>query len=441
MEINQKQRQEQHLAMTPEMLTSIAILQLSGTSLIDFLTEEAQSNPALDSDEAIRQTERMSEAMELVRLTPFMDRQSTPLSGEPHEYSGDLPIAAQTTFSEYLLEQIHLMKLSKAVRDACILIVESLDEWGYLRIEDEISLKQLPAFEAALEIVQSLEPYGVGARNLAESMIIQLRSRGIKDPTLEKLLSSDLELLASGQFEVINERYGLKDSKAVLDLVRTLNPRPASGFGEESTPFYVIPDLTFSVDKDEITVSLNEALSPKISVSSHYLSMLKNLDPDQRVLYRQYVKRLSGIIEALEKRNQTLMKIGERIAFYQKDLLLGKTAYRKPLRMSQIAKETGLNVSTISRAVRDKYADVNGRILPLRIFFSSGFQVSGQAYSRQEILDRILQLIQEEDRDHPLSDQKLTDILSSAGIPIKRRTVAKLREELAIPPSFRRNKK
>lgn len=441
MEIRQNQKPEQRLAMTPQMLTSIAILQLSGTGLMDFLSEEAQSNPALDSDEVLKQTQQMSEAMELIRLTPYVDGDRDRVSTGQAEFSGDLPIEATQTFADHLIGQIDLIKLPKAVRDAAVLIAESLDEWGYLRPEDADSLDRLPQFEAGLAVVQGLDPSGVGARDLPECLIIQLRNQAIHDQKLEEILRYDLDLLADGQFDLIEQRYGVKTAQAYLALVKTLHPRPAASFTVDFTPAYVIPDLTFDINGDAIQVTLNQALTPKISVSSNFLAILQNLSEDQKPLYQQYIRRLTGIIDAVEKRNQTLLRIGERIADWQQDFFRGKTAYQRPLSMSSLAQEIGLNVSTVSRAVRDKYVTVNGKVIPLKLFFEPGYYRAEQSFSKAEITDRILHLIQTENPDRPLSDQKLTDRLTAAGVPIKRRTVTKYREEQNIPVSFKRHKK
>ena len=441
MEINQHQKQEQRLAMTPQMLTSIAILQLSGTDLMDFLTEEAQSNPALDSDEVLVQTDRMSAAMELVRLTPYIDQNQDTLPASSDGFVGDLPIEATKTFADHLITQINLIKLPKGTRDAAVLISQSLDEWGYLRPEDEDSLEGLPDFQAGLTVVQSLEPSGVGARGLPECLIIQLRHQNIHNSTLEKIIQFDLELLAAEQFDLINERYDITNAQTFLTLIKKLNPKPAAAFQTDSPIFYVIPDLTFEIKADQITVILNEALIPKISVSSRFLAMLQAMEPDQKPLYKQYIRRLLGIIEAVEKRNNTLLRIGERIAFYQTNFILGKTTYQTPLSMSTVAKEIGLNVSTVSRAVREKYVSVNGKVVRLKNYLEPGYYKDDQAYSTAEIKDRIRNLIQTELPEHPLSDQRLTNLLTTAGIAIKRRTVAKYREAQNIPVSYKRHKK
>lgn len=435
---SQQQKQEQHFALTQGMLTALSVLEFSGTDLMEFIQQEAQSNPALDSDEVMKETARMQESIQLTRLLPYHDLSGDSLARDNEP--GELLVEDKKSFAEHLSQQIRLLKLSPEVQRTALWIAQSLDENGYLRGQDLNSLSSLPSFHQALLAVQSQEPAGIGARDLTECLILQLHERQIRDPVLEQIVRDDLSLLAAGSFDEINERYQTSDAARYLDLIRTLNPKPAASFYSGAEAVYVIPDLNFERIGGEIRVSLNRALTPKISVSPNFLEMLRQMGPDQRPLYLQYVRRLTGIIDAMEKRNRTLLRLGELIARHQRAHLLGQSRYPLPLTMSEAARQLDLSVSTVSRAVKDKYLAFENALIPLSFFFTRGMAAKDGIASKSEVKDKIRALVERPD-PKPISDQKIAELLQKEGYVIQRRTVAKYRKAMQLAGAYERNQK
>ena len=438
MEIRQQQKMEQQLALTQEMLTSLNILQLSGTELLEFLAREAQTNPALDSDQIVGEIDRVNRQLVPDRLAAYQDSQSADPAGSG---DGPEPVQAGESFQEYLLEQLKWLDVSPSQLALGRTIIASLDERGYLPEDEVPTLAANPGFGDALALVQSLEPAGIAARSLSESLILQLRRRGIRDPRLETLLTEDLAALAGPDHDILAQRYPGIDVTALLELIRTLDPRPVAAFAPREPVSFVLPDLTFAIDGDQISVTLNRPLIPKISISSDYLRLLEQMDGEEKLLSRNYVRRLTGIIEAMEKRNTTLLRVGQAIARHQAALLLGRSPWLSPLTMSELAGELELSVSTVSRAVRDKYVQVGPLVQPLHRYFTRGGPRDHAMGSRDRIQALIAELISAENPDKPLSDQRISELLAQRGIRLSRRAVTKYRLQLDLAPRHQRHKK
>lgn len=438
MEIRQQQKMEQQLALSQEMLTSLNILQLSGTELFDFLAQEAQSNPALDSDQTMGEIDRINRQVITDRLAAYQNSPFAHPEGSPDRLE---PIQGAESFQEYLLEQLTWLDVSPRQLTLGRALIASLDERGYLP-EDEVRILAMdPGFDDALTLIQSLEPAGIAARSLSESLILQLRRRGIRDSRLETLLTEDLAALAGADHEILSQRYPGIDVTALLELVRTLDPRPVAAFAPREPVIYILPDLTFTIDGDQISVTLNRPLIPKISISSDYLRLLEQMDGEEKLLSRNYVRRLTGIIEAMEKRNTTLLRVGQAIAHHQQELLLGRSPWLSSLTMSELAAELDLSVSTISRAVRDKYVQAGAQIHPLQSYFTRGGPRNQAMGSRGQIHGIITELIGGENPEKPFSDQRISEILGQRGIQLSRRAVTKYRLQLELPPRHQRHKK
>ncbi|PKK38959.1 RNA polymerase sigma-54 factor RpoN [Clostridiaceae bacterium JG1575] len=435
MELSQHQRTELHLSLTQEMLTSIGILELSGSDLLDFLVAESQSNPALDPDEALIQADRAKEALALSRIAPLLSDPTDPAFPQDEVSEGDplLFIPSPTSLCAYLTAQLGEMPLAPQVLQSALWIVNQLDERGYFHPEDqEAAPPHYSHWTEARFAVQSLDPPGIGARDLTECLILQLRAKGHEDPILEALLREDLDALAKGAFGPLERKYGSRDFEADLLLLRSLTPKPAVGYSDGSIPQTLLPDLTFASKGDAVQVTLNHQFIPRLKVSGRYLSMLQQLEPQEQPLYQQYLRRISGILEAIEKRNETLLRIGECIAAHQREYLLSKIADPLPLTMNEVADELRMNPSTVSRAVKDKYVRLDQRIVALRFFFPLGVATAqGDKTNRSAVLKRLESLILSETK--PYSDAKLAHLLSLQGVQVSRRTVTKYRELLGFP--------
>lgn len=442
MEMIHNQKLEQQLALTQEMLTSLSILEYSGTELLDYLLEESQSNPALDSDEAIIQSDRLCESLEFIRVSSLSEA-SAPMEVDD-DSSFEQTLVREDTLQDHLIWQLRTMQLDGTLCSAALWIVQNLDEDGYLR-EFAPPADDLAIFSEALSIVQSLDPAGIGASDLAECLILQLRRLGKSSETLEAIIREDLVALSQWRFAEIDQKYGFTGSEAVLELIRELNPRPSAGFSAGVPVNYVIPEITYLIHETStgqiIETQLNNELIPKITVSPRYLDLIKNADPADEPALLLYVQRLHGIIDAIEKRNTTLLRVGQAIAAKQENLILGGSASPAPLTMKAIAEELELNISTVSRCIRGKYVRVRDRVIPLKSFFQTGLAGTDSDVSQSRALEVLKNFIETEEKSDPLSDEKLAVLLNEQGIPIKRRTVAKYRGLLDIDSAAARKRK
>lgn len=447
MELTHSQKQQQQLALSQEMLTSLNVLELSGTELMDFVLEESQSNPAMDSDAALDQSEKLCDSMEFVRVSALA-RSSAPTEQDEDEPRFEESVPMENTLSDHLMWQLQALHLDSNLCMIARWIINNLDEDGYLREGSYPSAISETSFETALDIVQSLDPPGVGARTLQENMILQLRRKELSNETLEKIIQFDLEALAAWKFPYINKKYGTEESEQFLKLIQELNPRPSAGFSSGAPVHYVIPEVTYQIIKKGsnrfIETQLNNEMVPKITVSQRYLDLIKHADPETEPTLQLYIQRLNSIIESIEKRNDTLIRVSQAIAKNQEKMILGDTSSPEPLTMQSVADELDLNVSTISRCVRGKFVRLQDRIVPMKDFFEtgvSGNSAQGTDLGQSQIMEVLKQLIENEDKKKPLSDAKLTARLNEKGIEIKRRTVAKYRDLLGFETASARKRK
>lgn len=248
MELTHSQKQQQQLALSQEMLTSLNVLELSGTELMDFVLEESQSNPAMDSDAALDQSEKLCDSMEFVRVSALA-RSSAPTEQDEDEPRFEESVPMENTLSDHLMWQLQALHLDSNLCMIARWIINNLDEDGYLREGSYPSAISETSFETALDIVQSLDPPGVGARTLQENMILQLRRKELSNETLEKIIQFDLEALAAWKFPYINKKYGTEESEQFLKLIQELNPRPSAGFSSGAPVHYVIPEVTYQISE------------------------------------------------------------------------------------------------------------------------------------------------------------------------------------------------
>lgn len=440
MEMIHSQKQEQQLALTQDMLTSLHVLELTGTELMDFILEESQSNPALDSDEALAQTERLCDSLEFIRVSSCVRTTNIVEQGDETNFEETVPL--DETLLDHLIGQIQTMPVDGRLCSAALWIAYNLDADGYFKETALSPSMDEETFHNALAIIQSLDPAGVGARDLAESMILQLRRLGRSSDLIEQIVRSDLEALAKWRFDEINRKYGISGSEKYLELIRELSPRPSAGFSSGTPVQYVIPEINYEVRERDgqqiIEPHLTHELVPNITVSQRYLDLIKGADPKEEPVLQLYIRRLHGIIESIEKRNDTLLKVARAIGEKQSRLIVGDSASFEPLTMREIGQELGLNTSTISRCVRGKYVRFRDKVVPMKDFFQGALTSQTSEVSPSQVMALLKRLIESEDKYRPLSDQKLMELLNEQGIEIKRRTVAKYRMLLGVETSSTR---
>ena len=457
-------RLSQHLAMTPRLQQAIRLLQLSTMELHTEVREALDSNLMLELDEdddpgAGGETEVVPADIprELPVDTVWEDiYDSAPVngSGPAGEFNGADLIArrAQTeSLRDRLDWQISLMRLSDTDRIIAAALIDAVDDDGYLvltleDVRDSLDPRRLTLeqVEAVLRQIQSLDPPGVAARGPAECLAIQLRQLPAgtewRDVALT-LVTGHLQALASKNYAQLMAALGLgkHELQCVIDLIRSLSPRPGAAV-QPSAPEYVIPDVFVRKENGAWKVELNPDVSPRLRINTRYAGLIRRSDDsaDNRTL-KSHLQEARWFIRSLLNRGETLLKTATCIVERQKGFLEHGEEAMKPMVLADVAHTIGMHESTISRATTGKYMHTPRGLFELKYFFSSHVHTaSGSEASSTAVRAVLRKLIASENPARPLSDQKLKEILSGQGIRIARRTVAKYRDEMAIPSSTER---
>ena len=386
---------------------------------------------------------------------------------ETHNYSADddprgeeIPFSIGSTFHEYLLEQIGERSLTDEERAVAEYVVGSIDDNGWLTRTAEQMVDDL-AFRSGIEVtdeqmqkvvdmVRSLDPPGVGAYNLQDCLLIQLRRR--PETPANKLATRIIERYFTDfhkrHFERIRQRLDLTEDemKDVLAEIGHLNPKPGNSFGGtlyEASGNQVTPDFYVTTEDGQLVVALNTGDIPDLRINEEYVSMLDSLNQDRKSkgnkegirFIKQHMDSAKWFIDAIRQRNETLMRTMEAIVRFQHDYFVeGDETYLKPMILQDIANATGYDVSTISRVSNSKYVQTDFGTFPLKHFFSEGLATElGDEVSTREIKKVLREVISKEDKRHPLNDDQLVRLLKMENYIVARRTVAKYREQLGIP--------
>lgn len=485
----------QQLTMTPQLQQAIRLLQLSTLDLQQEIQNALDSNPLLDVDEDFdnepsqdinSQREDTSEVKsddnqsdeptaaddwsenipdELstdsewddtwqASAAPTSMTESHSGSSSGDDYDMDSRNGSTDDLQDHLLWQLNLTPMSDNDHLIAINIIEGVDDDGYLKVElDDIvsSLDpeleiELDEVEAVLHLLQQFEPSGVCARNLQECLSLQLRQLPQETPWLplaQTLIDEHIELLGSKDYASLMRKLKVKEEelKVVIRGIQELNPRPGSQI-DPQTSEYVIPDVMVRKIKGEWRVELNPEIAPKLRINDHYASMVKRADSSaDNNFIKDHLQEARWFLKSLQSRNETLLKVAMKIVEYQQDFLEQGDEAMKPLVLHDIAEAVGMHESTISRVTTQKYMHTPRGIYELKYFFSSHVSTtSGGECSSTAIRAMIKKLIAAESAKKPLSDSKIANVLEEEGIKVARRTVAKYREAMHIPPSNERKR-
>lgn len=442
--------QSQRLALSQSMQQSLQCLALPVQDLCSFLEEAALSNPLLEVEtprpETLETGQAVNAAEERIPLEfrdePFRSRRREPDGGSDFTALVSHP----PTFAEYLNEQLGQMRqLSGEMLELCRFLVGCLNSAGYL----DCPLEELAAeagestfhMEQALFVVQALDPPGTGARSLEECLLLQLAQTKEFTELNIHLIRSGLPLLAEKDYTALSRQLNAPPAKIrrAAEVIRSLNPIPSRGFYTETPTSYVVPEAAIRVENNRIIVEMNDRALPRVSLDSSYCAMLGNADCREAQPYlREKMAEAKGLMGNLQKRRSTMARLLEAVTRIQRDYFLcGKPLV--PMTMRQLAEELELNFSTVSRAVREKYIEYGGKVIPLRSLFSASLQTTDMGVvSAESAKQQLRRFISAEDSRSPLSDEALSDALASVGILISRRTVAKYRSALGIPTASAR---
>ena len=466
-------RLSQQLAMTPQLQQAIRLLQLSTLELQQELqqalernplleqidtheeidTRETQDSETLDTADALEQKE-MPEELPLDASWDTIYTAGTP-SGTSGDYIDDeLPVyqgETTQTLQDYLMWQVELTPFSDTDRAIATSIVDAVDETGYLTVpledilesigDEEIDIDEV---EAVLKRIQRFDPVGVAAKDLRDCLLIQLSQFDKTTPWLEEarlIISDHLDLLANHDFRTLMRVTRLKEDvlKEAVNLIQSLDPRPGQSI-QTGEPEYVIPDVLVRKHNGHWTVELNSDSIPRLQINQHYASMCNNArnDGDSQFI-RSNLQDAKWLIKSLESRNDTLLRVSRCIVEQQQAFFEQGEEYMKPMVLADIAQAVEMHESTISRVTTQKYLHSPRGIFELKYFFSSHVNTEGGGEASSTAIRALVKkLIAAENPAKPLSDSKLTSLLSEQGIMVARRTVAKYRESLSIPPSNQR---
>lgn len=438
--ISLKTELRQELKLTPQLLQSMEMLQMTSQELLEYIGRAVEENPVLEQEDLSVSNHAYDE---LRQKASWIDAGGYASSFTHTE--GDLPEQGAVdrdleSLSAFLCDQLDRKKLPPPLLALSKYIAELVDEDGYLTDEDLDGLTELqipqPLIDEALEIVQQLEPAGVGARTLSECLLLQLERQKAPSPAVLDIVARFLPELGRRHYGVICRETGLSmdDVQQAEKIISTLEPYPGRSFQPEVSAVYVRPDV-FIVETDGVLeVVLNEYYLPRISISSYYTRLLRESDEkDTRAYLRQKMQQAKWLLDSLDRRGGTLRRCAEAILAAQLPFFSGESDSLSPMNLSSLAETLHLHPSTISRTVHGKYLQCRQGTYPMRYFFSRA--IGSQGASRQSVKLKLLALVKEEDPKRPLSDQKLSELLSSGGAVVARRTVAKYRMELGIGSS------
>ncbi|HBA3725439.1 TPA: RNA polymerase factor sigma-54 [Escherichia coli] len=466
-------RLSQQLAMTPQLQQAIRLLQLSTLELQQELQQALESNPLLEQIDTHEEIDtRETQDSETLDTADALEQKEMPeelpldaswdtiyTAGTPSGTSGDyiddeLPVyqgETTQTLQDYLMWQVELTPFSDTDRAIATSIVDAVDETGYLTVpledilesigDEEIDIDEV---EAVLKRIQRFDPVGVAAKDLRDCLLIQLSQFDKTTPWLEEarlIISDHLDLLANHDFRTLMRVTRLKEDvlKEAVNLIQSLDPRPGQSI-QTGEPEYVIPDVLVRKHNGHWTVELNSDSIPRLQINQHYASMCNNArnDGDSQFI-RSNLQDAKWLIKSLESRNDTLLRVSRCIVEQQQAFFEQGEEYMKPMVLADIAQTVEMHESTISRVTTQKYLHSPRGIFELKYFFSSHVNTEGGGEASSTAIRALVKkLIAAENPAKPLSDSKLTSLLSEQGIMVARRTVAKYRESLSIPPSNQR---
>lgn len=442
---SQQQKQVQKMYMTQQLQQSIQMLQFNQDDLMNFLSQKALGNPLIE-----------------VTVSQDSSFESMPLSAsKTHSFDSDdkqnminqIP-DTHTSLFELVNEQIHLTMRNTYLRELVLWLTEYLDTNGYITITIEEASRLTGAEEIqildALTLLQQLDPPGVGARNLQECLMLQTERDETAPNMAYLILEEAFEGFANRKWKEITKKFDitLAEIQEIYDYIQTLTPNPGAIYNDTAGQ-YIKPDLIVKIEENHLTVLSVKTGLPVISFQrDYYQNMQKVDDTDVKQFMKEKYMEYEWLQRSLAQRGETILRVGAAIVEKQKAFFLDPQHPIKPLVLKEIAEELKIHESTVSRSVNGKYLETRFGVFELKHFFTNALKSSKNTFqtdssedlSAENVKKTISELIHSEDKKSPLSDQKIADLLDEEGIEISRRTVAKYRKALQIPPSSKRKR-
>ncbi|MGM0577203.1 MAG: RNA polymerase factor sigma-54 [Myxococcota bacterium] len=480
MELKQYLKMQQQLVMTPQLQQAIKLLQLSRPELLETIQDEMVENPVLEEGTAelakageanatlngseSSPAEQIAEQTENEKARDATDSEwesfvenynqysYSPGSGGVRYNDDDLPSLEQTlstseSLEEHLSWQLHMTQLTDAEAELGERIIGNIDTNGRFNGEllpelaEEVGLDVEDA-EAVLEVMQQFDPVGVAARDLRECLLVQVRHFHPEEDVAEAVIDRHLEHIEKRNVPAILKDLDIdkEDLREAMDVISHLEPKPGRSYAPEAT-HYITPDVYVVKVGEDYVVQLNEDGMPKLRISNFYESQIKKGGADEKT--REFIqdkfRSAVWLIRSIHQRQNTIRRVTESIVKFQREFLDKGVEYLRPLILRDVADDIGMHESTISRVTTNKYVHTPQGIFELKYFFNSRISTNrGPDLASESVKQRIRKIIGEEDPNKPLSDQKICKMLSEEGLRIARRTVAKYREMMNIPPSSKR---
>lgn len=469
-------KMSQKLVLTPQLQQSIKLLQLPLLELSQSLTQELMNNPLLEevTDRELLEKDAVSEpkAENEAEQNPIEDIE-TPLEKifgyttdnyfEERESDGrDLGYfnegtethspfernTKKTGLYEHLLWQLRLSNVPESMGYIIEIIINNLNEYGYLDASlDEIariSETDIQTSEKALSLIHGFDPAGVGARNLQECLILQLKPLDLQDTLVEKILRQGFNELERKNLKQLASKLNasLDDIMSAVTIIEGLEPRPGRNYSSDET-IYITPDVFVEEADGKFIITLNNEGTPRLRISAFYRRLLANkkaLGKEEKEFLREKLRSALWLLKSLDQRNKTIYRVTESLLKFQEDFFRKGFQSLKPLKLKDIADDLGMHESTISRVTSSRYMQCPQGLISFKFFFNNAISSANGNLPSSTVKDTIRQFIEKEDHQKPFSDKKMAEMLKNSGVFIARRTVAKYRNELKIPSHTKRKK-
>ena len=410
--------QSQKLALTPGLIQAIKILQYNNQELTEYIEKELLENPMLE------------------------------MNGTSEEFYFDRIKVDDNNLRTYLEEQIGVLKIDDKIKAMSVYLINDIDDNGYListveEIASELNIDE-DYINKGLEIIQGLEPAGVGARNLKECLTIQLNRLGKKGNDLTFLLLDRLHHIAKAKISDLSKEFKRSEDevRSAVETIKKLDPKPGRSFQNSKTTSYVVPELMLEDEDGRLKASLKNKSRPRLNLASYHKN-LKNYRKEDPELDEYLTEKLNSarwLIKSIEERDKTIEKVANCLVEMQEEFFKKGDRYLKVLTMKEVAKSLGIHESTVCRAVNGKFIETDKGVVELKSLFSSGVQSSEGSIASKGVQALIKKIVQDENPNNPHSDASIKSILESDGIIISRRTIAKYRSDIGIPSSSTRKR-
>jgi RNA polymerase sigma-54 factor len=460
--------------LSPQQIQFIKLLQIPTVELETRIEEELETNPALEEgpeqpDEPTDQADDFDEKVDSnddeISFEDYLhdDYSGYKMQGDgsnPDEEDREMPIATATTLNEQLIDQLGFLKLNERQKKIGEQLIGSIENDGYIRRDLEAIINDLAfsmnietdidEIEEILRKIQTFDPPGIAARNLQECLLLQLERKADHSPEMDLgilIIEDCFADFTKKHYDKIMKKLNIEDEeelKTAVNLITKLNPKPGGSSGEMTKTQYLIPDFLLSNDNGKLELTLNSRNAPELKISRSYSEMMQTYDKSNKkdkklretaTFVKQKLDAAKWFIDAIKQRQQTLLNTMRSIVNFQYDFFItGDEAKLRPMILKDIANDIKMDISTVSRVANSKSIQTEFGIYPLKYFFSEGIATdSGDDVSSREVKQQLKEMIDNEEKKRPLSDDKLEKLLKQKGYNIARRTVAKYREQLNMP--------